>query len=59
MTPTQKILAALPLALLISGCVAGGNDVVNTPAEVEATTDSDIDGDGMVMDGGVEVGASS
>ncbi len=46
------------ITLLLAGCVAGGNDVVNTPSEVEATLDSDIDGDGTVPQGGVEVGTS-
>ncbi|MDB2407123.1 hypothetical protein N9W17_01145 [Jannaschia sp.] len=57
MTAPLKLLTALPLIALTAGCVAGGNDVVNTPAEIEATTDTDIDGDGTVLQNGVEVGA--
>ncbi|PWJ22097.1 hypothetical protein [Jannaschia seohaensis] len=57
MTPSER-LTALPLITLITGCVAGGNDVVTTPSEIEATTDSDIDGGGTVPQGGVAVGAT-
>ena len=49
-------VAALPVVLL-GGCVAGGNAVVDTPAEIEATTDQDIDGDGSIVQSGVETGA--
>lgn len=54
MPKTFKLFTALPFALLISGCVAGGNDVVNTPAEIEANSDTDIDGDGTILENGVE-----
>ncbi|MCK0168138.1 hypothetical protein MWU52_11290 [Jannaschia sp. S6380] len=53
-----KMLTALPLIALTAGCVAGGNDRVDTLSEIEATTDDDIDGDGTVPQGGVEVAAS-
>lgn len=52
-----KLLTALPFLLLISGCVAGGNNSANTTSEIEATTDQDIDGDGKVLENGVEVPA--
>ncbi|WP_167766911.1 hypothetical protein [Jannaschia formosa] len=56
MTAPLKLLTALPLIALTAGCVAGGNDVVNTPSEIEATTDQDIDSDGTIPQGGIEVG---
>jgi hypothetical protein len=52
-----KLLAALLVAPLLGACVAGDNDVVNTPSEIEATLDQDIDGDGTVPQGGFEVPA--
>ena len=52
-----KFLAALPLLALAAACVPAGNDRVDTAAEIEATTDQDIDGDGTVPQGGVPVGA--
>lgn len=54
--PMPRALALLLAAAALSGCVAGGNDRVDTAAEIEATTDQDIDGDGTVPQGGVEVG---
>ncbi len=57
MTLPLKLLTALPLVALAAACVPGGNDVVDTPAEVEATVDQDIDGDGTIMDDGVETAA--
>ena len=53
----MKLLIALPFALVLAGCQGGANDQVNTMSEIEATTDSDIDGDGTVPQGGVEVGS--
>lgn len=50
-------LLALPLLAVMAGCVAGGNDRVDTQAEREATLDIDIDGDGTIPQGGAEVGA--
>ncbi|MEM9796702.1 MAG: hypothetical protein AAF919_09445 [Pseudomonadota bacterium] len=47
---------AVSLVAVLAGCVGGGNDTVDTVSEIEATTDSDIDGDGTVIQGGVEVG---
>lgn len=54
MSTPIKLMTALPLALLMTGCVAGGNNRVDTAAEIEATTDQDIDGDGSILQGGVE-----
>ena len=54
-----KLLTALPLMALTTACVQGGNDVVDTQAEIEATTDQDVDGDGSINEGGVEVGGTS
>ena len=51
-----KPFLALPLLALTAACMAGGNDVVNTPSEIEANVDQDIDGDGMIMENGVEMG---
>ena len=56
MTTPLKLLTALPIVALMAGCV-GANDPVDTVSEIEATTDSDIDGDGSVPQGGVEVAA--
>ncbi|WP_299816442.1 hypothetical protein [uncultured Jannaschia sp.] len=56
MTTPLKLLIALPFVALMAGCV-GANDPVNTVSEIEATTDSDIDGDGTVPQSGVEVAA--
>jgi hypothetical protein len=53
-----KLLATLLLVPALAACVAGGNDVANTQSEIEATLDQDIDGDGTVPQGGVEVAAS-
>lgn len=58
MTHAKLFLTPLTLAILVSGCVAGGNDRVDTPAEIEATTDQDIDGDGTIVQGGIEVGTA-
>ena len=54
MNPWTTLLV-LTVAAALSGCVAGGNDRVDTRAEIEATTDQDIDGDGLVSQGGTEV----
>ena len=56
MTVSLKLLTALSLIALTAGCVAGGNNRVDTPFEVEQTLDSDIDGDGMI-NGEIPVGA--
>ena len=56
MTTPLKLLTALPIVALMAGCV-GANDPVNTTSEIEATLDSDIDGDGTIPQGGVEVAA--
>ncbi len=56
MTTPLKLLTALPIVALMAGCVPA-NDPVNTTSEIEATTDSDIDGDGTIPQGGVEVAA--
>lgn len=58
MTYAKLFLAPLSVAVLVSGCVAGANDQVDTSSEIEATTDQDIDGDGTIPQGGVEVGTS-
>lgn len=58
MTHAKLFLAPLTVAALVSGCVGGGNDPVDTIAEIEATTDQDIDGDGLIVQNGVEVGVS-
>jgi len=59
MTPQIKLLTALPLIALTAGCVGGGDDVVDTQSEIEATTDTDIDSDGTIPQSGMEVGISS
>ena len=49
MTLTTKLLTALPLALLLGGCVTNGtNEPVDSVGDLESTVDSDIDGDGTV-----------
>jgi hypothetical protein len=55
MTPALKLLTALPLVALLSACVGGGAQV-ETPDEIEGTLDQDIDNDGSIPDGGIEVG---
>ncbi|WP_371156356.1 hypothetical protein [Jannaschia sp. 2305UL9-9] len=56
MTNFAKIAAVLPLTILLGACV-GANDPVDTNSELEATLDQDIDQDGTIPQGGVEVGA--
>lgn len=55
MTVPLKLLTALPLVALMSACVAGGNNTVDSQSDLEASLDSDIDGDGTVPQNGVEV----
>ncbi|CUH38862.1 hypothetical protein JSE7799_01580 [Jannaschia seosinensis] len=57
MKTSSKLLIALPLMTLLTACNAAGNDPVDTRNEIEATLDRDIDGDGMVLQSGVEVSA--
>ena len=57
MTNSLKLLIPMTIVALTAGCVASGNNRVDTVSEIEATTDSDIDGDGTVPQGGVAVGA--
>lgn len=58
MPRTMTPLAALAGIALLAGCVAGANDVADTPSEIEATLDQDIDGDGTIPQNGVEVGTT-
>jgi hypothetical protein len=58
MTGTLKALSALPLIALLAACVGGGAQV-ETQSEIEATLDEDIDNDGSIPDGGIEVGDTS
>ncbi|SFJ38801.1 hypothetical protein [Jannaschia pohangensis] len=53
-----KPLAVLPIVVLAAGCVANGDNRVDTEDELEATLDQDIDGDGTVPQSGIEVGTS-
>ena len=57
MTAHLKLLIALPLIALMAGCVAGGGGGVNSNADLEQTLSDDLDGDGTITDGGIEVGA--
>ncbi|MGB3408898.1 MAG: hypothetical protein WBA67_15560 [Jannaschia sp.] len=57
MSSLKTIAAIVPVALILGGCV--GNDPVDTTAEIEATTDQDIDGDGLIVDNGVTTTASN
>lgn len=54
MPRTIKLMTTLPLIALLAACQTSGQ--VDTPAEIEATLDQDIDGDGSVIQSGVEVG---
>ncbi|UWQ18009.1 hypothetical protein [Jannaschia sp. M317] len=55
MTPSFKAMTLIPLTVLVAGCVAGDGDRVDTPTEIEQTLDTDIDGDGTIVQNGVEV----
>jgi hypothetical protein len=55
MTNPIKILTALSLTALIAGCQAGGNDRVDTVGEIEATTDTAIQGRTVPGPGGAQV----
>ncbi|UWQ21672.1 hypothetical protein [Jannaschia sp. W003] len=54
MTRTWKLLVALPVVALLAGCMGTAG---STDTSLEATLDQDIDGDGTIPQGGVEVGA--
>ena len=54
MTIPAKALPLIMLVAAVSGCVAGGNDRVDTLGEIEDTTGNDVDGDGTVIDNGLE-----
>ncbi|WP_308916045.1 hypothetical protein [Jannaschia sp. LMIT008] len=41
----MKAILTLPLIAMIAACVPSGNNRVDTPQEIEATTDQDVDGD--------------
>jgi hypothetical protein len=56
MTTPLKIIVALPLIALLAGCVSGADGGINSQSELEDTLDQDIDGDGTIPQGGVEVG---
>ncbi len=55
MTTTLKMLTALSLTVLIAGCQAGGNNRVDTLGEIEATTDTAIQGQTVPGPGGSQV----
>ena len=59
MTNHLKLMLAVPLLALTAGCMANGGNVASTESEIEATTDSDIDGDGSITEGGTEIGGQS
>jgi hypothetical protein len=48
MTLPLKLLTALPLVALMAGCVASGDNRVDSVEDIEQVIDDDIDGDGSV-----------
>ncbi len=55
MTISIKLLTAVSLAAFVAACQAGGNDRVDTIGEIEATTDSTIQGQTVPGPGGTQV----
>ena len=54
---TRAWIALIVLPLVAAACVPTGGSRANTASEIEQTVDGvDLDGDGSVEQGGVEVG---